>query len=46
MVFKVRNYPLKIVEKFKPERLFTLPIDDVIKWRKQTSSLFVFLEWR
>jgi len=22
--------------------LFTLPIDDVIPWRKQTSSLFVF----
>jgi len=27
----VSNYPLKIVEKFKLERLFTLPIDDVIK---------------
>jgi len=44
--FKVSNYPLKIVEKCKFERLFMLPIDDVIKWRKQTSSLFVFLEWR
>jgi len=30
----VSNYPSKIVEKCKPERLFTLPIDDVIKWRK------------
>ena len=46
LVFKVSNYPLKIVEKCKPERLFMLPIDDVIQWRKQTSSLFVFLEWR
>jgi len=44
--FKVSNYPLKIVEKCKFERLFTLPIDDVIKWRKQTSGLFVSLEWR
>jgi len=42
----VSNYPLKIVEKCKPERLFMLPIDEVIQWRKQTSSLFVFLEWR
>jgi len=34
---------LKIVEKCKPEALFTLPIDGVIPWRKQTSSsLFVF----
>jgi len=23
-----------------------LPIDDVIKWGKQTSGLFVSLEWR
>jgi len=44
--FKVSNYPIKIVEKFKPQRLFMLPIDDVIKWRKQTSGLFVSLEWR
>jgi len=42
----VSNYPLKIAEKCKLERLFTLPIDDIIKWRKQTSSLCVFLEWR
>jgi len=42
----VSNYPLKIVEKFKLERLFTLPIVDVIKWSKQTSGLFVSLEWR
>jgi len=42
----VSNYPLKIVEKSKLERLFTLPIDDVIKWRKHTSGLFVSLEWR
>jgi len=44
--FEVSNYPLKIVEKCKPERLFMLPIDDVIQRRKQTSGLFVFLEWR
>jgi len=42
----VSNYPLKIVEKSKFKRLFMLPIDDVIKWRKQTSGLFVSLEWR
>ena len=44
--FKSEQYRLKIVEKCKPERLFMLPIDDVIQWRKQTSSLFVFLDWR
>jgi len=42
----VSNYPLKIVEKCKLGRLFTLPIEDVIKRRKQTSGLFVSLEWR
>jgi len=36
----------KIIETAQPKRLFMLPIDDVIQWRKQTSSLFVFLEWR
>jgi len=42
----VSNYPLKLWKSGKYERLFTLPIDDVIKWRKQTSGLFASLEWR
>jgi len=36
----------KLSKSAAPERLFMLPIDDVIKWRKQTSGLFVSLEWR
>jgi len=27
-------------------KVFSLPIDDVIKWRTQTSGLFASLEWR
>ena len=42
LVFKVNKCLKKSSKTAQPERLFMLPIDDVIQWRKQTSSLFVF----